>query len=88
MRKLHRLDWSDRKSSHDANQLRVRRENWHLDGCIFVRATDSSRAFVSRVARLPTTSLPQQAKVQIAGMVEQFDQDQRGADFHIEFGAG
>ena len=84
---MHCKDWSDRKASYDANQLEVLRDIWRVHGCLLLNATDVSRAFVSRVARLPTTSLPEQAKVQIAGKVEQFDQDQRGADFNAEFGA-
>ena len=87
MQQLRRVDWSNRQASFDADQLAVLREIWRVHGYVFLRSTDLSRAFVARAARLPTTSLPGNAQVQISGMVEQFDQDRRGADFDAEFGA-
>jgi hypothetical protein len=87
MQQLPRVDWSNRQASFDADQLAALREIWRVHGYVFLRSTDLSRAFVARAARLPTTSLPGNAQVQISGMVEQFDQDRRGADFDAEFGA-
>jgi hypothetical protein len=87
MQQLRRVDWSNPQASFDADQLQVLRQIWNEHGYVLLRSTDLSRAFVARAARLPTTSLPGNARVQISGMVEQFDQDHRGADFDAEFGA-